>query len=484
MPRELPISLPQARRATRWLMTHFGGSLRDATAGTPFSPALLCAIACQETAYFWLSLATRADDPVSPDEVVARCVLDASGDVPGTSRGAFPRNTDAFYDRYDRAFGDMLVREANATRALRGLGPKPWIYKGYGIFQYDLQFVVEDEGYFRFRQWRDFEVCLGRVMRELTTIHRRNGGDLWETVRAYNGGGQAARNYRDNVREFTPAAQAEIEAMESLPRGGIEAAPLSVATPRRRPARAGTRGKAKPRRPGPARPPAPADPVLRATALHSTTLPLPAARARAPRAAARSGEMPAARPRLSAAELAAKLAPFALNREEHPLVVVGIRGYYRDTMGAPAVNDRGMYDDALFIDTPDVFAAFNGNTDPSRFRPGSGFGEATKGIASLNPGVWIVYRFDQHNGKYLALCQRAGKVTVTRDGRQEDYEDTGNFGINIHRGSYHGTSSLGCQTLHPDQWESFIGLATDLARRYHGDRWKRTVIPYVLLENV
>ena len=125
----------------------------------------------------------------------------------------------------------------------------------------------------------------------------------------------------------------------------------------------------------------------------------------------------------------------------------------------PGVNDRGIYDDALFIDAQGTFATFNGNTDPSTYRPGTGFEEATKGIACLNPGVWLVYRFDKHKGQYLALCQRAGKVTVTRDGKKENYEHTGEFGINIHKGSYHGTSSLGCQTIHPDQWESFIKLA-------------------------
>ena len=135
MSRELPIPLNSARKATNWLMTHFGGSIR-AAADENFTPALLCSIACQETAYFWLPLVTKAGSTIAPDDVIARCVLDASGDAPGAPRSAFPRNTAAFYSRYDRAFGDMLVREANLTRALRGMGPKEWVYKGYGIFQY------------------------------------------------------------------------------------------------------------------------------------------------------------------------------------------------------------------------------------------------------------------------------------------------------------------------------------------------------------
>lgn len=177
----LPISLPSAREATRWIMTHFGGSIRTATAGTPFSPALLCAIICQETAYAWLGPVSKAGSSLTPDQVLARCVLDGSGDAPGSSRNAFPKNTAAFYARYDKAFGDMLVVESNKGRALRGYGPKNWIYKGYGIFQYDLQFVGEDEDYFRFKQWYDFEVCLNRVLKELTGIYARNGGNLWET---------------------------------------------------------------------------------------------------------------------------------------------------------------------------------------------------------------------------------------------------------------------------------------------------------------
>jgi len=40
-------------------------------------PALyLCAITCQETAYFWLGMSEK----MTADEVLARCVLDASGE--------------------------------------------------------------------------------------------------------------------------------------------------------------------------------------------------------------------------------------------------------------------------------------------------------------------------------------------------------------------------------------------------------------------
>lgn len=187
------------------------------------------------------------------------------------------------------------------------------------------------------------------------------------------------------------------------------------------------------------------------------------------------------KPRLSSAELEQLLQPFGLDRAKYPLIVVGRRGYYRDSMGAPNVNDRGIYDDAVFIHTPSVFAAYNGNTDPSTYRPGHGTG-ASKGMASLKPGAWFVHRFDLHRGKYLALCQRCGPVTVIRDGNPP-YEDTGDFGINIHRGSYTKTSSEGCQTIHPDQWDSFIALAEDQAKRYHGADWKKTVIPYILIDN-
>lgn len=197
--------------------------------------------------------------------------------------------------------------------------------------------------------------------------------------------------------------------------------------------------------------------------------------------------IPAIRPRMSKAELLAAIARVHGEAAMRHLVeggvfVVGVRGYYRDTMGAVGKNDRAMYDDALFIVAPDAFAAFNANTDPSGYRAGRGTG-AEKGMASLNPGIWRVHRLDLHKGQYLALCQRAGPVTVTRDGTPP-YSETGGFGINIHKGGFNGTSSEGCQTVAPVQWPAFIAMVTDHVKRLAGAAWRQEVVPYVLLEGV
>src|SRR5687768_15200156 len=118
----LPLNETQARKATRWLMTHFRDPLERAVEGTPFSVELLCGIACQETAFLWLPF---VDKGLAASEILARCIGDASGDAPNTSRSPFPRTTAAFRTEYGDAFTDALIAEANASRALRGLGPKP-----------------------------------------------------------------------------------------------------------------------------------------------------------------------------------------------------------------------------------------------------------------------------------------------------------------------------------------------------------------------
>lgn len=198
----LPITREQAHKAARWVKQNFAGPMASAVKKTPFSVDLLCGITCQETAYFWLNFIAS----LSPAEVLARCVLDASGDFPDTRRSAFPRNTAAFSKRYGDEFTNLLIDEANKTRALRGYGPKQWVYKGYGIYQYDLQAVVDDEPFFSDRKWYNFDECLDRVLRELQEKYKKFP-DIWKAVRAYNGSGDAATAYANNVMQFTAYAR-------------------------------------------------------------------------------------------------------------------------------------------------------------------------------------------------------------------------------------------------------------------------------------
>lgn len=194
--------------------------------------------------------------------------------------------------------------------------------------------------------------------------------------------------------------------------------------------------------------------------------------------------VPASRPRMSLAEVTALVAPLGLALARDPLFIVGVRGYYRDTMGAPGRNDRGIYDDALFIVSRQLFAAYNANTDPSRVRKGSGH-SAGKGMAALEPGLWRSYRVGMHRAGtrtgHRALIQIGGAVTVMRDGNPP-YPATGHFGINIHRGGRRTTSSEGCQTIPPDQWPSFIANVIDQAKRAYGASWGVTTIPYALVD--
>jgi lysozyme len=158
--------------------------------------------------------------------------------------------------------------------------------------------------------------------------------------------------------------------------------------------------------------------------------------------------------------------------QKAPVAILGVRGYYRDTMGAPGRNDRGIYDDAIFVVGPGIYVSFSANTDPSIHR---------RAIAVLAAGTWM-YRLGRHGinkekqgrGKAYPALVQAKAVTVIRD---QQGPNTGWFGINIHRGSRTSTSSAGCQTIWPGQWDEFINLVTNLMRKHSLD-----TIQYKLIE--
>ena len=188
-----------AHGVTKWIMQNFGPQLDKAVRGTPFSSALLCAIACREAGIYWLPLTANR----SAAEVLRLCVYDASGDVAGALRSAPPRNTADFRARFGEQFTNELITAANHARIARGLEPSNIVYKGYGIFQYDLQYVFSDEVFFRKELWHEFDECVARAVRELVSKFKAYG-DIRETVRAYNGSGAKAERYANDVMRLLP----------------------------------------------------------------------------------------------------------------------------------------------------------------------------------------------------------------------------------------------------------------------------------------
>ncbi len=145
--------------------------------------------------------------------------------------------------------------------------------------------------------------------------------------------------------------------------------------------------------------------------------------------------------------------PFYLN-------IFGIRGYWKywnnnefdrfnDTIGIMFVDDNKNQNCILFRAT----------TDPGQYYLDNPVNN--EGTAQLKTGNYKnCYKIDLHNGKYEALCQRLGKVTVNRlkkETKNNDTfisvkEETGMFSINIHKGADEVNNvynaSAGCQVYY------------------------------------
>lgn len=172
---------------------------------------------------------------------------------------------------------------------------------------------------------------------------------------------------------------------------------------------------------------------------------------------------PLTRPKISREAITAILQAHGVYKT---IALVGIRGYYKDTMGIRGKNDRGIFDDAIVLISPNVYATYNANVDPSRWGINTSI---NKPFAQLKEGKWL-YKVGIHKrgkkGEHQALVQ-AAKVTVIRKEKEESElkEETGFFGINIHRASGSGTSSEGCQTIPASQWDSFINTVKSEMKR-------------------
>lgn len=151
-----------------------------------------------------------------------------------------------------------------------------------------------------------------------------------------------------------------------------------------------------------------------------------------------------------------------VNNLPDKLVVVGVRN---------SPNKIGVYDDTVYIfENKTMEETFSWNTDPSVNRTGVATLVAGK-IYRYKPGIHGLSKPPE--GRYRAFVQ-ASPVTVHR--ANEGF-DTGFFGINLHRGGENGTSSLGCQTISPGNFNDFrLFILNTLDRHDQAD------FPYVLLD--
>jgi len=109
-----------------------------------------------------------------------------------------------------------------------------------------------------------------------------------------------------------------------------------------------------------------------------------------------------------------------------------------------------------------------------------------KGTAILKAGQYInTYMKGSHQGKYGALVQLKS-VTVLRDNDKDSYpeidgeEETGFFGINIHRASFGaklvGPNSAGCQVIkNADDYKEFM-YYIDKALGYRENSFTYTLV--------
>lgn len=139
--------------------------------------------------------------------------------------------------------------------------------------------------------------------------------------------------------------------------------------------------------------------------------------------------------------------PFELN-------IVGVRS---------SNTNPNAFDDSIHVfykreDGQWIHNAFPATTDPGTYWLKTFMN--SKGTAILKPGQYKnAYRIGVHRGKYQALVQQA-PVTVIRDDNKDQQldfthakQETGIFGINIHRAAVKGKTkyvndhSAGCQVL-------------------------------------
>jgi hypothetical protein len=126
--------------------------------------------------------------------------------------------------------------------------------------------------------------------------------------------------------------------------------------------------------------------------------------------------------------------------------VLGIRGYYKDSMGKVGENDRNLYDDAFVMVGKDFYDTYRGNTDPRNTEAGK---------ACLLPGYYTFIQgyhgYGKKSGHKAFRTDNPRQVLPVLRDKQNGIKE--GVTINFHKGGIYSTNSAGCQTVPPDIWD-------------------------------
>ncbi|MGA9755028.1 MAG: hypothetical protein WBV23_07780 [Desulfobaccales bacterium] len=169
-----------------WLKKQFHRQIKAAVKDTPFSLDMLTAIACQESGEIWPILRKK---PLSLGQLLELCV----GDTIDTSGGrqAFPKTKSDLLakPKGEQMFAiarQALVDMAHYIKGYQAAAANPEKFcHGFGIFQYDLQFFLEDPDYFLQKRYADFDASLGKCIGELHNAMKRIHWDNKTTLTDY-----------------------------------------------------------------------------------------------------------------------------------------------------------------------------------------------------------------------------------------------------------------------------------------------------------
>jgi len=168
--------------------------------------------------------------------------------------------------------------------------------------------------------------------------------------------------------------------------------------------------------------------------------------------------------------------------KDYDVNIVGVRN------SAPGQKVTNIFDDKLTIsyrvDGKWHYHEWDATTEPGK--KGVMQFHNAKGVARLVPGQYRgAYAVSMHRGKYQAVCQRLGDVTVWRDGNKdmtfdETKTDTGMFGINIHKAgtvsNFVENWSEGCQVFKKTKDFNEFMVIANRAKAIHGNHFTYTLI--------